>query len=423
MKKSESHAARASVRPVTQRRVLRTGTSVWAQSPGGTVPARTIETDLAADVVVVGAGISGALMAYELSRRGLDVVILDRRAPISGSTMASTSLLQFELDVPLVQLVEKMGRDAAERAWRRSVVAVAALERIVRRERIHCGFSRRRSLYLAGDLFDAPTLAREVRARHQAGIDGRYLSATQIARRFGIERDGAIESPGSAVANPVQLTAALLRIAHARGTRIFSSANVVETSNAQTEVGVQLEHGPRVFAGFAIFCTGYELPTTLPPRGHTIKSTWALAGQSRHALPEWMNTHVLWEGSDPYLYMRTSARGQLIAGGEDEDSPTAHEDRALLEPKTRAIARRVNALMPNVALDITHCWAGAFGESSTGLPRIDRLPGMPRCHSVSGFGGNGITHSVIASQVVTASILGRPDPDAELFADLFNERE
>jgi len=33
-----------------------------------------------------------------------------------------------------------------------------------------------------------------------------------------------------------------------------------------------------------------------------------------------------------------------------------------------------------------------------------------------GYGGNGITFSVIAAQIIQRAILGLPDPDAELFA-------
>ena len=36
--------------------------------------------------------------------------------------------------------------------------------------------------------------------------------------------------------------------------------------------------------------------------------------------------------------------------------------------------------------------------------------------AVMGFGGNGITYSVIAAEIVAAALAGRPDPDAELYA-------
>ncbi|MDP3402092.1 MAG: hypothetical protein Q8R97_13340, partial [Brevundimonas sp.] len=72
-------------------------------------------------------------------------------------------------------------------------------------------------------------------------------------------------------------------------------------------------------------------------------------------------------------------------------------------------------LMPGVEFEIDYSWAGAFGESATGLPSIAPVPDMAHAWAVMGFGGNGITYSVIASQVVSAAIRGRADPDADLY--------
>ena len=72
--------------------------------------------------------------------------------------------------------------------------------------------------------------------------------------------------------------------------------------------------------------------------------------------------------------------------------------------------------MPDVDTKPAFAWAGCFGESSTGLPAIGRIPGAARCFAVMGYGGNGITFSAIAAQLIQREILGLRDPDAELFA-------
>ena len=51
-----------------------------------------------------------------------------------------------------------------------------------------------------------------------------------------------------------------------------------------------------------------------------------------------------------------------------------------------------------------------------GLPIIDTVPGYTRIHTIMGFGGNGITFSVIGAQIIAARIAGRPDPDEAVFA-------
>lgn len=108
---------------------LRTGRPVWFAYRAPRVPATKLTRDIRAEVLVVGMGISGAMIAEALARRGHDVVMIDRRGPVQGSTAATTALVQFEIDEPLSLLSRKIGRQKAEQAWRRSRLAVMNLQR------------------------------------------------------------------------------------------------------------------------------------------------------------------------------------------------------------------------------------------------------------------------------------------------------
>ena len=63
-----------------------------------------------------------------------------------------------------------------------------------------------------------------------------------------------------------------------------------------------------------------------------------------------------------------------------------------------------------------YSWAAPFGTTRTGLPLIGRVPGLGNVFAVMGFGGNGITFSQIAAEIVSADIAGHSDADADLFA-------
>ena len=73
---------------------LRTGTPVWLKTPHISVPAGPLPQRSGWDAVVIGAGISGALVAETSSRAGRKVLVLDRRAPVRGSTPASTAMIE-----------------------------------------------------------------------------------------------------------------------------------------------------------------------------------------------------------------------------------------------------------------------------------------------------------------------------------------
>ena len=398
----------------TIKRDLRTGRSLWADSPGLGVPVRPLTAAISVDVAIVGAGISGAFMAHELSKDH-SVAVLDRRAPLMGSTLASTALLQWEIDLPLTALAKKIGEANAKRAYLKSRQAVDALKRIVAEERIVCGLKDKSSLYLAGDAYGHRALQAEAEARAEIGLDSRYLDPAALRERFGVDRTGAILSSGSASGDPARLAAGLLRHAQARGAKVWSPVEVLQAVSDPDGVTLLTDADHAVRAKSVVFCCGYEFPKGVPTPGAEVISTWALASKPRQRCPAWLRDMLVWEASDPYLYMRMGGDGRLIVGGEDEASPVAHQDKAKLKQKREIIAAKLERLLPDIAFEIDYGWAGAFGESATGLPSIGPIEGMDHTWAVMGFGGNGITYSVIASQIVAAEVRGKKDPDADLY--------
>src|SRR4029079_17834860 len=109
---------------VTRKKQLRAGKSIWQAFRATKISTQTAIGGMSADVLVIGAGISGALISEGIAAAGLSVIIADRRGPILGSTPASTALVQYEIDMPLIKLREKIGEKNAIRAWRRCKLAV-----------------------------------------------------------------------------------------------------------------------------------------------------------------------------------------------------------------------------------------------------------------------------------------------------------
>jgi glycine/D-amino acid oxidase-like deaminating enzyme len=204
---------------------------------------RPFTRTLSCDVAIVGAGISGALIAEMLSEAGLDIVILDRRGPAIGSTAASTALLQYELDVPLSVMAERIGRDRATRIWRRSRLAVDSLRERTERLGLRVDAATRPSLYLDGNLLDRDGLAAEAQARRDAGFEIELIGPAEVDRRYGIRRRHGIVGFGNYSADPRQMAAAYLRTAQTRGARLYAPAEVsgVEVSDS----GVTLAIGER----------------------------------------------------------------------------------------------------------------------------------------------------------------------------------
>ncbi len=74
----------------TIHRDLRTGRTLWQDGPFPQIPAAAPAGMIEADVLIVGAGMTGAVIADLLTEAGLRVVLAEARKPLCGSTMATT---------------------------------------------------------------------------------------------------------------------------------------------------------------------------------------------------------------------------------------------------------------------------------------------------------------------------------------------
>ena len=398
---------------VTKSKDLRTGHSLWESLPAPRVRHRRLIRNIHTDVLVIGAGITGAMVADSLAETGFKIVIVDKRGPAKGSSTASTALVQHEIDTPLIHLTRKIGKTNAVRAWRRSRLAVDAIAARLGELGI-ADVTRRDSLYLAGNVLDKDKLEREHAARRAAGLASRYLDRKNLRDRFGISRSAALQSYDSLVVNPRQVTLALLKAACARKATIHSPAEIIDIEATARTVTATARNGHRIRCRHLIFATGYELPDGVPYRGHQIISTYAIATAPQRRRP-WPGQCTIWEASDPYLYLRTTPDGRIICGGEDEEFSNEEKRDALLGRKTKALQRKLDRLIRSADTTAEFAWTGSFGSSETGLPRIGQVPNMPNCWVALGYGGNGTTYARIAADVICGALTGHADADADLY--------
>ncbi|MGL5139397.1 MAG: NAD(P)/FAD-dependent oxidoreductase [Beijerinckiaceae bacterium] len=388
---------------------LRGGHPPWLAGP--VRPRRaTLDRNMACDVLVVGAGITGSLMAQHLTSLERKVVVIDRERPGFGSTAASTAMLQWEIDCPLAELAAFYGFDRAANIYHRSLQAVTGLKVLVTSLGLRCAFRERSSLYIAGQDAAGRELLDEHLLRRRAGLPGVYLDHPTLAREFGFDREAAILSEGSADADPLMLAHALLAFAISHGAGVFD-ASAVSYDAGPRKVTVGLDNGREIEANNVILATGYVMPDFVSSPLHKTASSWAIATPPQSDAVLWRDGVLIWEASDEYLYARTTVDNRIIIGGEDDDSIVDPEARdALMAHKAATILAKLGALRPAADARADFVWSGAFGETADGLPLIGPVPGHPRIHAAYGYGGNGITFSYLASRLIGRMISGYHEP-------------
>jgi len=399
----------------TQQSELRGGTSPWlAKSPRHRHP--SIQESCRCDVLVVGAGITGSLVTEHLTSLGYQVITLDRERPGFGSTAASTSMLQWEIDCSLGELTGFYGFERAANIYHRSLQAVAGLGSLISDLRLDCAYRNRNSLYLAAGDIGGLELRQEHALRERAQLPGIYLDHPSLLREFGFTREGAIFSPGSADADPLQLSRALLASAVERGATVYD-AQALGYDVAGSSVGVTLESGHVIEARHVVLATGYVMPNFVKSDIYKTASSWAIATPPQNEGQLWRDGALIWEASTDYLYARTTSDLRIVIGGEDDDTIVEPEDRDRLMPaKAERILAKLKQLWPIANAQAEFIWSGAFGQTEDGLPLIGPVPGHPRILAAYGYGGNGITFSYLASRLVGGMIGGQSEPWFEEFA-------
>ena len=119
----------------------------------------------------------------------------------------STALVEYEIDTPITLLAANIGRTKAERAWRRSYLALNALAARTRDLDIRADLRRADNLYLAGNVLGVDGLAEEAAARRRAGLETLLLTRRQLKERFGIARAAALLAYDDLALDPRRLTA------------------------------------------------------------------------------------------------------------------------------------------------------------------------------------------------------------------------
>ncbi len=205
------------------------------------------------------------------------VVVVDRRGPAKGSSTASTALVQYEIDMPLTKLARKIGQRDAERAWRRSRLAVDAIAARLRELDV-ADVAARDSLYLAGNVLDRNGLMREHEARRAAGLASHFLERERVA-----QRDLALRDPprcwATAISPSIRARRRLRCSMRPRRRTPESSARSTSSTSMPNEAA---SPPPRRTDGASIAGILYSPPATNCPSGCRPRATRSSRhGQSR----------------------------------------------------------------------------------------------------------------------------------------------
>jgi glycine/D-amino acid oxidase-like deaminating enzyme/nitrite reductase/ring-hydroxylating ferredoxin subunit len=358
-----------------------------------------------ADVVIVGAGIAGLSVAYELTRRGNMVIVLDDGAIGRGMTGRTTAHLVNALDDRYYDLEKYHGEDGARMAAQSHSAAIDWIERVVAQEKIDCDFER-----LDGYLFEPPNeslknLEKEFDACRRAGLDVEWVPRAPIAD-FDTHR--AIRFPRQAQFHVLKYVRGLADAITRDGGRIYTGTKVEEAFGGEN-ARVTTTNGLTVTAKAVVVASNtpindrYVIHTKQAPYTTYVIGLQVRRGDVTRAL--------FWDtaeragmesglGAVPYHYVRLAkADGEneiLIVGGEDHKTGQADD----FEQRFQRLEDWARARWPKAG-EVAFQWSGQVYEPVDGLAYIGRNPAdEDNVYIVTGDSGNGMTHGTIAGMLI-----------------------
>ena len=375
-----------------------------------------LETSLQTDVVVLGSGISGALSAYYLAKAGIPCVVIDARSIGLGSTCASTSLLQYEIDVPLTELKHKIGYANAVRAYQLCGQAILKLQDIAGDVGFN-DFQLKNSLYYAATKKDVPFLKEEYQIRKENGFEVSFLNAEVIRSEYGFHAPGAILSQLGGQADAYVFAHCLHQYNIKNGCKIFDRTKAVKIKHSRKGVKLKTDKGFVIEAKKLVYATGYEAVNFVHKKIVKLHSTYVTISEQNTIINNfWKDDVLIWNTADPYLYMRTTHNGRILIGGRDEKFYNPEKRDKLINKKAKGLKNDFNNLFPDIPFNQQFNWAGTFGATPGGLPFIGPYKPLPNSYFALGFGGNGITFSLIAAEINCDLIMDKENADAKIFS-------
>lgn len=368
------------------------------------------------EVAIIGGGITGALIAHELCTAGIECTIFDKRSITTGSSTASTALLQYEIDTPLSDLAEKIGELPAVKAYEACLKSITDIESIFKTIGFNPDFERVPSIYYASNKKGYKLIEREYKIRQKHNLPVNFLDKKELKEKYGIKAPGALENNVSAQIDAYKAATHLINYHMMNsGLKVYTHTEIKKYKETKEGYILTTENGNNIHCKYVVIAAGFEAGKFLPEKVMKLTSTYALVSEPVDEDLLWKDRSLIWETHEPYLYIRTTGKNRIIVGGEDEEFKDPVKRDSLLRKKVAVLEKKMKKLFPHIPFKTDMAWCGTFSSTDDGLPFIGNWPGRDKMFYALGYGGNGITFSMIAAQVIKNKLTGIHDEREMIF--------
>jgi glycine/D-amino acid oxidase-like deaminating enzyme/nitrite reductase/ring-hydroxylating ferredoxin subunit len=362
--------------------------------------APALDSDIAADAVVVGAGITGMTTARMLATAGMRVVVIDAGDVCAGATGYTTAKVTALHSAIYTRLTATWGVERASVYAAANEAAIAKVRELVAADGIECDLEDASAYTYTETVEGVEAIEAEAEAARAAGLRATVTTDTDLP--YPVR--AAVRVDGQAQFHPRKFCLGLADGIARAGGSVFAHTRAIEVDRAHGRVVT--DHGV-INADVIVLAT--QVPIS-DAGGHSLrmapKRSYAVAFAAGETRPRGMYISI----DEPTRSVRSTLDGRIVVGGEGHDvgndSDTGRRYTAL-----ESWARERFG-----ASSFSYRWSAQDYESADGLPFIGRLrAGTERTFIATGFGKWGMTNGTVAAMIITDLVHGKPNPWAQTF--------
>jgi glycine/D-amino acid oxidase-like deaminating enzyme len=380
-----------------------------------------LQQDLETDVCVIGAGIAGISIAYELVSRGKQVVLVEARDVLSGETGRTSGHLANALDDHYIHIASKHGKDGAKAAAESHTWALRHVGEIAEKLNIDCEYrlvpGYEISQYETTQkeyADDIREIQKEAALANELGLGAEYRNDLKVKGWDGKpdQRGGAVFPKQAAFHPTIYLSGILKWLGEQPNFKAFTHTRVMSVEEKSSEgVTVQTKEGRNIRAKQAVEATCVPLQKLAVIAQMEYNRTYCIAIRVPKGSVE---DCFLYDSAEEYKYVRLTACDDkddyMIVGGCDhavgQEGPEGRYEE--LEQWTRERFTQAGA--------VDFKWSGQIYDPVDFMGYIGKNQGNDNIYIVTGDSGNGLTHGVLAGRLIADEIEGRENPWAHLYS-------
>ncbi|WP_090823444.1 FAD-dependent oxidoreductase [Paenibacillus sp. yr247] len=366
----------------------------------------SLTEDLKADVVVVGAGITGITTAYLLAKRGLKVVVLNAGRILEGTTGSTTAKVTVQHDLIYSEFLSHLGEEKTRLYYDANQEALQFVKNIVNELSIDCQLSEEDAYVYTSNNAYIRKIQDEYKAYTKLNIPGAYVETTSLP----FETKAAVRMSGQAQFNPVPFLIRFLQEIIKMGGLIFEHTTVVGASQERPSI-VKTKQGSQVVCDYVVVSSHFPFNDRKGlyfSRLHAEKS-YVLAVRTEKAYPGGMYISA----EEPKRSLRSlliHGEPAILIGGEGHKTGQGictfdhYENLQKFGEESFGIK------------EILYRWSAQDIFTLDKIPYIgQQVSDVPNHLIATGFRKWGMTTSMVAAMLNTNLIMGEGSPYEEVF--------